>query len=178
MEGVAYTCGSQKQKEIHFSLDYIKKSAKRARDEIMGVLVHEVVHCYQHNASDTCPGGLIEGIADFVRLREGLDPPHWTRTPGETWDAGYEKTGYFLDWIEERYGTGKIRELNANMKDTIYRETVFKDLTGSSVRKLWNIYRGVTDSDKDESDKDESDKDESKESTTASVATIQQDGTV
>ena len=66
MEGVAYTCGSQKQKEIHFSLDYIKKSAKRARDEIMGVLVHEVVHCYQYNACATCPGGLIEGIAGIV----------------------------------------------------------------------------------------------------------------
>jgi hypothetical protein len=191
MEGVAYTCGSRKQKEIHFSLDYIKKLAKRARDEIMGVLVHEVVHCYQYNARDTCPGGLIEGIAgrefayimtfltingastDFVRLREGLGPPHWTRTPGETWDAGYEKTGYFLDWIEERYGTGKIRELNASMKDTIYREAVFKDLTGSSVRELWNIYRG-------EKDSEDSGKKESKESTTASlpVVTIQQDRTV
>ena len=63
MEGVAYTCGSQKQKEIYFSLDYIKKSAKRAHDEIMGVLVHEVVHCYQYDACGTCPGGLIEGIA-------------------------------------------------------------------------------------------------------------------
>jgi len=31
------------------------------------------------------------------------------------------------------------------MKDTIYREAVFKDLTGRTVWKLWNIYRGVTD---------------------------------
>jgi hypothetical protein len=168
MEGVAYTFGTNKQKEIHFSLDYIKRSAKRARDEIMGVLVHEVVHCYQYNACGTCPGGLIEGIAgesrchhcihlyhdinnadlaDFVRLREQLNPPHWTRTPGETWDAGYERTGYFLDWIEERYGTGTIRELNASMKDTVYQEAVFKDLTGRAVQKLWNIYCGVTDSD-------------------------------
>ena len=108
-------------------------------------------------------------MTDFVRLREGLDPPHWTRTPGESWDASYEKTGYFLDWIEERYGTGTIRELNASMKDTIYREAVFKDLTGRSVWKLWNIYRGVTDSDSDEG---------SKGSTTASLVTIQQDETV
>ena len=63
MEGVAYTCGSRHQKEVHFSLDYIKKSINRARDEIMGVLVHEVVHCYQYDACGTCPGGLIEGIA-------------------------------------------------------------------------------------------------------------------
>lgn len=190
MEGVAYTCGSEKEKEIHFSLDYIKKSAKRAHDEIMGVLVHEVVHCYQYYGCDTCPGGLIEGIAgreadytcllhhviltmmalstDFVRLREELNPPHWTATPGEKWDAGYEKTGYFLDWIEERYGTGTIRELNASMKDTIYQETVFKDLTGRSVSKLWDIYRGV------------SDKEDSNGSPAASesLVTIQQDETV
>lgn len=87
--------------------------------------------------------------------------------PGETWDAGYEKTAYFLDWIEERYGTGTIRELNASMKDTIYREAVFKDLTGRSIRKLWNIYRGVTDSDKEES-----------KGSSASLVNIQQDETV
>ena len=63
MRGVAYTTGDHHNKEIHFSLDYIKDSANRSRDEILGVLVHEVVHCYQYNAKGTCPGGLIEGIA-------------------------------------------------------------------------------------------------------------------
>ena len=29
------------------------------------------------------------------------------------------------------------------MKDTIYEEAIFKDLTGRPVRKLWNIYCGV-----------------------------------
>lgn len=38
----------------------------------MGVCVHEMVHCWQWNAKGTCPGGLIEGIADYVRLRSGL----------------------------------------------------------------------------------------------------------
>lgn len=62
-DGVAHTLGSDTDKEIHFSLDYISGSASRARDEIIGVLVHEVAHCYQQNALDTCPDGLIEGIA-------------------------------------------------------------------------------------------------------------------
>lgn len=62
-EGVAYTCGSDMDKEIHLSLDYVVSTVSRARDEIIGVLVHEVVHCYQYNAKDTCPGGFIEGIA-------------------------------------------------------------------------------------------------------------------
>ena len=51
------------QKEIHFSLNHIKNSESRAKDEINGVLTHEVVHCFQYNAKGTAPGGLIEGIA-------------------------------------------------------------------------------------------------------------------
>jgi hypothetical protein len=110
------------------------------------------------------------GLIDYVRLREELNPPHWKRTPGNKWDAGYDKTGYFLDWIEDRYGTGTIQELNASMKDTIYREVVFKDLTGRTVSKLWNIYLGDLDIEDSES----------KESTPASESwvTIQRDETV
>jgi len=64
MPGVAYTTGSASHKEIHFSLDYIKEQSKsRLRAEIMGVLVHEVVHCFQYDGYGSCPGGLVEGIA-------------------------------------------------------------------------------------------------------------------
>lgn len=140
MEGVAHTFGTQSHKEIHFSLDHIVNCKKRAREEIMGVLVHEVVHCYQYNALDTCPGGLVEGIADFVRLHEGLEPPHWKRAHTGEWDAGYQTTAYFFDWIELRYGEGTIRELNEWMKERKYHRRVFKELTGRPVRKLWKIY--------------------------------------
>jgi hypothetical protein len=83
---------------------------------------------------------LIEGIADFVRLHEGLSPPHWKRTGGDKWDIGYEKTAYFLDWIENRYGEGIIHELNGWMKDHEYHRRIFKELTGRPVRKLWAMY--------------------------------------
>lgn len=63
MEQLAYTTGSHSHKEIHLSLDWIERNSERAKDEIMGVLIHEVVHCYQYDASGTCPSGLIEGIA-------------------------------------------------------------------------------------------------------------------
>lgn len=61
--GVAYTFGSDQTKEIHLSLDYIKKVEDRVEDEITGVIFHEVVHCFQYDAKGTCPRGLIEGIA-------------------------------------------------------------------------------------------------------------------
>jgi len=139
-DGVAYTCGTHTDKEIHLSLDYVARSVSRARDEILGVLVHEVVHCYQYNAKDTCPGGLIEGIADFVRLRAGYAPPHWKVSGGDKWDAGYATTAYFLDWIEERCGTGTIRKLNGHMKDSTYDVEIFVTITGEPVDTLWELY--------------------------------------
>ncbi|KAF8204427.1 plant basic secretory protein [Mycena galopus ATCC 62051] len=155
MDGVAYTFGSSSEKEIHFSLDHIANSASRARDEIMGVLVHEVVHCYQYNANGTAPGGLIEGVADFVRLHAGLAPPHWKRVPNpkDKWDAGYQTTAYFLDWIKERRGKGAIRALNNTMRDKDYDEGVFVVLAGEPVRDLWRRYKaelGVEDGEGEE----------------------------
>ncbi|KAF7970876.1 hypothetical protein HWV62_22700 [Athelia sp. TMB] len=139
MDGVAYTTGSHTHKEIHFSCDHIMNSAPREKDEIEGVLTHEVVHCYQHNAKGSAPGGLIEGVADYVRLHEKQGPPHWKARGGEKWDAGYDLTAYFLDWVETRYnGKGaSVKKLNAKMKDVEWNEGVFWELTGSTLGQLW-----------------------------------------
>lgn len=148
MSGVAYTTGSSlddDHKEIHFSLDYINgilcDSPTRQRDEIQGVLVHEMVHCWQWNAQGTAPGGLIEGIADFVRLKAGLDPPHWKKECGGDWDAGYQHTGYFLEWIEEKCGEGSVRRINDSLRENKYDEDRFwKGLFGKVVTELWEEY--------------------------------------
>jgi len=66
MGGVAHTSGSDTVKEIHFSCQHIVNCANRCADEIRGVLVHEVVHCFQYNDQNTCPGGLIEGVAGNI----------------------------------------------------------------------------------------------------------------
>ncbi|KAK7063767.1 plant basic secretory protein [Favolaschia claudopus] len=155
MDGVAYTFGSASQKEIHMSLDHIVNNSSRAREEIMGVLVHEVVHCYQYNANGSAPGGLIEGVADFVRLHADLAPPHWSRSPSpsDKWDSGYERTAYFLDWIEERQGKGTILALNAAMREKDYDESLFVELAGEPVRDLWKRYKaqfGVADEEPEE----------------------------
>ena len=53
MDGVAYTCGSDldsDHKEIHVNLEYVASIApNRRKDELLGVLTHEVVHCYQYD---------------------------------------------------------------------------------------------------------------------------------
>ncbi|KAE8380579.1 hypothetical protein BDV26DRAFT_132949 [Aspergillus bertholletiae] len=166
--GVAYTTGMElddDHKEIHVSLQYIFNAMKRAdpRAEILGVLTHELVHCYQHTAphpGDTPvprpPGGLIEGIADFVRLKAGFVPPHWKRPASskeraKKWDQGYQHTAFFLEWLEDvRVGRGAVGMLNDRLLRTGYigesetrdsgRPSFWKDLFGSGVNELWDDY--------------------------------------
>lgn len=145
MGGVAYTTGSDiddDHKEIHFSLDYINSiKSERQKEEIQGVLVHEMVHCWQWNGIGTAPGGLIEGIADFVRLKAGLSPPHWKKENTGKWDSGYQHTGYFLEWIEDNWGEGSVRKVNDALKGKNYVEEEFwEQLFQKKVEDLWKEY--------------------------------------
>ncbi|CEH12846.1 plant basic secretory protein [Ceraceosorus bombacis] len=87
MDGVAYTTGDRwddEHKEIHISANHIANTSEdRRADELRGVLCHEMVHVWQFNGKGTFPGGAVEGVADWVRLKAGLAPPHWRRTPGD-----------------------------------------------------------------------------------------------
>ncbi|KAI9672550.1 MAG: hypothetical protein M1817_003316 [Caeruleum heppii] len=146
MGGVAYTTGKEidhDHKEIHFSTGYIAGIPRtRKREEILGVIRHEMVHCFQWNAFGTAPGGLIEGIADWVRLRAGFSPPHWNRDGDGKWDAGYQHTGYFLDYLEERFGEGTVRRINERLRGKHYHEASFwLGLFGYEVSRLWKDYR-------------------------------------
>lgn len=76
-----------------------------------------------------------------MRLNAGLAPPHWKRAAEGDWDGGYEKTAYFLEWVEGRYGDGSVRELNGGLKDKEYDDHIFKDLTGRKISKLWKLYK-------------------------------------
>ncbi|PVH99717.1 BSP-domain-containing protein, partial [Periconia macrospinosa] len=148
MDGVAYTTGSSldsDHKSIHLSTDYIMHvSETRRKEEIMGVLVHEMVHCWQHDAEGTAPGGLIEGIADWVRLKAGFAPPHWKKSAGDDdkWDSGYERTGFFLEWLEDRFGVDIVRKVNAGLRECKYEDgKVWKDCCGTDVEALWGDYK-------------------------------------
>ena len=161
MGGVAYTTGIElddDHKEIHFSLDYIKNSIPKERytDEIMGVLTHEMVHCYQYNAYGTCPGGLIEGIADWVRLNAKLSPPHWKKEGTGKGDAGYQHTGYFLEYLEQRFGNGTIRRLNEKLRIERYEEKRFwTGLIGRPVEQLWGDYKEHLEKEKKRAEEEE-----------------------
>jgi hypothetical protein len=144
--GVAYTSGTElddDHKEICFSTDYIEGvDHHRRAEEIRGVLIHEMVHCWQWAARGTCPGGFIEGIADWVRLRAGLAPPHWKREWIEkSWDEGYATTAYFLDYLEVRFGEGTIMSLNQRLCDLEYDEDDYWTYCcGYKIKRLWRDY--------------------------------------
>jgi hypothetical protein len=95
----------------------------------------------QWAAKGTCPGGLIEGIADWVRLRSDFIPPHWKQESGGDWDAGYQHTGYFLDYLEKRFGDGTVVKINERLRDRAYDEDDFwKVCCGHHIKKLWKEY--------------------------------------
>ena len=145
MDGVAYTTGldiDEDHKEIHLSTKYIERiPAARQRAEIEGVLVHEMVHCWQHHGHGTAPGGLTEGVADWVRLKAGYAPPHWKRHSDCEWDAGYERTAYFLEWLEKDYGADVVRKINQALRGCRYdADRLWKNCCGKHVEELWKEY--------------------------------------
>ncbi|KAG6365893.1 hypothetical protein INS49_000069 [Diaporthe citri] len=162
MPGVAYTKGTDldgDHKEIHLSLGYVKGIRRAPAGpttaitgghggdvagayEIEGVLVHELVHCYQYNGRGECPGGLVEGVADWVRLEARLGAPHWSKdTVPDRWDQGYERTAYFLAWLEGKFGKGTVRRMNEALRVREYKQPEFwAGLFGHDVDALWKEY--------------------------------------
>ena len=105
-------------------------------------MVHEMVHVWQWNGQHTCNSGLIEGVADWVRLKAGFAPPHWRkRCEGCNWDAGYEVTGYFLEWLDEQFGQGTVVTMNQKLREEYVEEQYWKKMCkGEEVKALWEKY--------------------------------------
>ncbi|GJM91090.1 hypothetical protein PR202_ga07431 [Eleusine coracana subsp. coracana] len=137
MDGVAFTSGNG----IHLSAKYVGGySAGDVKREVTGVLYHEVTHVWQWNGQGRANGGLIEGIADYVRLKAGYAPGHWVKPgQGDRWDQGYGVTARFLDYCDS-VKPGFVALLNAKMKDG-YSDDFFAQITGKSVQRLWKDYK-------------------------------------
>ncbi|KAJ0773602.1 hypothetical protein HanOQP8_Chr03g0101181 [Helianthus annuus] len=138
MDGVAYASNN----EIHVSARYIQGYSGEVKTEITGVLYHEMTHIWQWNGNGQAPGGLIEGIADYVRLKAGYAPNHWVQPgQGDRWDQGYDVTARFLDYCNG-LRDGFVAELNKKMRDG-YNDGFFVDLLGKTVDQLWAEYKAT-----------------------------------
>ncbi|KAL0365348.1 UNVERIFIED_CONTAM: Basic secretory protease [Sesamum angustifolium] len=137
MDGVAYASNN----EIHVSARYIQGYTGDVKTEFTGVIYHEMTHIWQWNGNGQAPGGLIEGIADFVRLKAGYAPSHWVRAgQGDRWDQGYDVTARFLDYCDGLRSGTFVAELNKKMRDG-YSDGFFQELLGKSVNELWTDYK-------------------------------------
>ncbi|MCL7050438.1 hypothetical protein MKW94_002095 [Papaver nudicaule] len=133
---VAYASGN----EIHVNSDYIARYSGDVKREITGVLYHEATHIWQWNGNGNANGGLIEGIADFVRLKANYAPSHWVKPgAGNKWDQGYDVTAHFLDYCNS-LRSGFVAELNKKMR-TGYSDNFFFELLGKTVDQLWSDYK-------------------------------------
>jgi hypothetical protein len=126
--------------EIKVGASYIQGIKGDIKWDFNGVLYHEMVHVWQWYGNGQAPGGLIEGIADFVRLKANYAPSHWVK-PGEgnSWDQGYSVTARFLDYCNG-LRNGFVAELNKKMRDG-YSDSFFVDLLGKTVNQLWSEYK-------------------------------------
>lgn len=154
MPGVAHTSTTSKdatKKRITLSSQYFHSVFKRENSEesskslllqeLKGVMVHEMVHVFQYDGQGSADPGLIEGIADYIRLEANYAPSHWTKNKTRPWNAGYEVTAYFLQWVTTR-GNGRfVQQLNVTLSQSKWDEDLFEKLTGSSLDTLWKEYQ-------------------------------------
>ncbi|KAL5223999.1 hypothetical protein ABZP36_010638 [Zizania latifolia] len=134
--GVAFTSGDG----IHLSAQYVGGYSGDVRTEVTGVLYHEAVHVWQWDGRGRANGGLIEGVADYVRLKAGYAPSHWVQPgQGDRWDQGYDVTARFLDYCDSLV-PGFVAQLNGKMKDA-YSDDFFSQIAGKSVDQLWQDYK-------------------------------------
>ena len=140
MSGVAYTSNN----EIHLSASYVDGFTGDLTYEITGVLYHECTHVWQNNnaGGSSTPefSGTIEGMADTIRKRAGWAAKSWVQDKTGSWYAGYSKTAYFFNWIEDTKKQGFINKLNQLMAKP-WTTDFFKQITGTDVNTLWQQYQ-------------------------------------
>jgi hypothetical protein len=107
---------------------------------VTGVLYHETTHVWQWDGQGQANGGLVEGIADYVRLKAGYPAQGWVQPgQGDRWDEGYSVTARFLEYCDS-LKQGFVAELNAKMKDG-YSDGFFQDILGKDVQQQWQDYK-------------------------------------
>lgn len=104
------------------------------------ILYHEMTHIFQWAGEGTAPGGLTEGMADYVVMKspyffEGYSTPG----QGSKWDEGYGTTARFLEYCDS-LRRGFTPRLNKMMRK-VYKAEYWEILLGKSVDQLWREYK-------------------------------------
>lgn len=132
MKGVAHAVGGK----ITLSADFVRK-----HPDDWGMVVHELTHVVQAYPPGG-PGWLVEGIADYIRIvkyepqapRPKIDPAK------ASYKDAYKTAAMFLEWIEQQQAPGLVMKMNAALRAGMYREELWRELTGRTVDELWAAF--------------------------------------
>ena len=94
---------------------------------------------------DGAPGWLVEGVADYVRYKLGVDNAGagWSLTPfnpKQNYTNAYRITARFLVWAEKKYSKKLVKKMDAAMRNQTYQPELWTKLTGKTVDELWKEY--------------------------------------
>jgi hypothetical protein len=140
--GIASASGTT----LRLSTSYLQSQYDSGVDlarEIAGIVHFTTSIVYQHSASNTAPGWLMTGIADFVRLESGLID-RAERAKGGSYDSSSQTTAFFLDYLATR-NPDVVYQLNLRFApgEPAYSDDVFVSLMGSDLGTLWAQYQAT-----------------------------------
>lgn len=113
------------------------------KSEFTGMIYHEMSHVWMWTGNGEAPDGLVEGMADFMRLKAGYAPDHWVNPGvGDAWDQGYDITARFLEYCCT-LKSGFVTELHKKLVSGSYSEDFFIQILGKPVGEIWMQYKNT-----------------------------------
>ncbi|CAF1286089.1 unnamed protein product [Didymodactylos carnosus] len=109
------------------------------------ILLHELMHVVQDYPATPEAKWLGEGIADYARYTyaKGNADTDWSLpdySPTQQYNDSYGVTARFLVWLENRYNSTIIEELDVSLRTNTYTPAIWLNLTGNTVDQLWTNY--------------------------------------
>jgi hypothetical protein len=112
------------------------------------IFLHELAHLVQQyttrNLADV--KWLGEGLADYVRYTYGgsnvdANWPLPDYSHKHVFNDSYKITARFLIWLEYKYNSSVIDQLDKGLRDVTYNQnSTWNELTGKSIEQLWIDY--------------------------------------
>jgi len=108
----------------------------------LGAMIHETVHIIQAYRGRGNPGWLVEGVADYIRFFQ-YEPGKIGRINAARahYNGSYRVTAAFLAFITNKYDKNLVPKLNALMRDGKYKDEVFREFTGKTLKELDEEWR-------------------------------------
>jgi len=113
--------------------------------EDIDVVTHEVMHIVQAYPTDSAPGWLTEGIADYARYVYGVNNKagSWALPAykaGQNYTDSYRVVARFLAWLTQHGYPKLVNELDAAARTRTYSPAIWQQKTGKTLDELWAAY--------------------------------------